>query len=101
MQVRAAAQAGADFALRHGWDAGGIAGAVTAATALPVTATPAPSEAAGCVVEAQVATSGCPNGPTAGTFVTVSAQNSFSPLLAWPGLPAASTISAQAEVRIP
>ncbi|HEX3700485.1 MAG TPA: TadE/TadG family type IV pilus assembly protein [Phenylobacterium sp.] len=102
MQARAAAQAGADFALRHGWDASGIQGAVTAATALPVTATPAPTEATGCVVSGLVANAGCPaNGPSVGTFVTVSAQNSFAPLLAWPGLPASSTINAQAEIRIP
>jgi Flp pilus assembly protein TadG len=105
MQVNAAAQAGADFAQRNGWNPTGIQTAVTGATPLTITASPAPAQATGCVVSgAIVAPTGgaCPaGGGPPGDFVTVSAQKPFTSLLNWPGLTAKPTISAQAVVRIP
>jgi Flp pilus assembly protein TadG len=105
MQVNAAAQAGADFAVRNGWNAAGITTAVTTATPLAVTASPAPTQGAGCAVgtAVQAAVGGsCPNGGGApGNFVLVSAQKAFTPIMPWPGLPRQPTLSAQARVRIP
>src|SRR4051812_25655166 len=43
MRVSAAAQAGADWAQRNGWNLDGINRAVTSATLTPAAATPAPS----------------------------------------------------------
>lgn len=104
MQVRAAAQAGADYALRNGWNAAAIQAAVTSATPLGATASPAPTETRGCISNGAVVASGganCPNGGAAGEFVTVWAQAPFSPLMKWPGAPLPSQLTAQAEVRVP
>src|SRR5947209_8673258 len=43
MQVQDAAQAGAQYAMAHGWNSASIQNAVTGATALSVTAAPAPA----------------------------------------------------------
>src|SRR6266567_5980007 len=49
IQVQQAAQAGAQYALLHGWNSSAITNAVTAATNLPgVSAAPAPTESCGC-----------------------------------------------------
>ncbi|MDE2486059.1 MAG: pilus assembly protein [Alphaproteobacteria bacterium] len=104
MQIRAAAQAGADYALRKGWDPTAIEEAVANATPLTAAASPAPAETTGCIVGGAVVQSAgpnCPNGGPAGQFVTVWAQAPFSPLMAWPGVPLPSQLTARAEVRIP
>jgi Flp pilus assembly protein TadG len=104
MQVRAAAQAGADYALGHGWDFGQIQAAVRSATPLAAEPLPAPAETQGCVSEGVVAPTAaatCPNGGAAGRFVTVWAKAPFSPLMAWPGVPLPKQVTAQAQVRIP
>jgi len=103
MQVAAAAHAGADYALRNGWNQTGVQNAVTAATSLAVSATPAPALSKGCISNnALVITtnSTCPSGGASGSYVVVNAQSPFSPLLAWSGLSFPSTITAQAAVRI-
>src|SRR6266478_5540273 len=49
IQVQQAAQAGAQYALLHGYSSSAITNAVTAATNLPgVSAAPAPSQSCGC-----------------------------------------------------
>src|SRR6266404_8143461 len=49
IQVQQAAQAGAQYALLHGYNSSAIANAVTAATTLPgVSAAPAPTQSCGC-----------------------------------------------------
>jgi Flp pilus assembly protein TadG len=104
MQVRAAAQAGADSALRHGWDLARIQTAVRGATPLAAQASPAPAQMQGCVVAGAVAPAAgptCPNGGAAGHFVTVWAQAPFAPLMPWPGVPLPKRVTAQAQVRIP
>jgi len=104
MQVNAAAQAGADFALRNGWNAAGISGAVTGAAPIAVVALPAPTEVQRCVVNGVLAAppgGACADGGPVGNFVVVGAQRQFTPLLPLPGLAQVKPINAQAMVRIP
>src|SRR5260370_27114589 len=63
IQVQQAAQAGAQYALLHGWNSSAISNAVTAATTLPsVSAAPAPSQSYGCPTGTAIAaaTNGSP-----------------------------------------
>jgi Flp pilus assembly protein TadG len=108
MQVRAAAQAGAEYAQGHGFDADAITAAVQGATALPTTganalAVSAPVEASQCLDRTGklAAATGptCPAGGPAGTFVAVNVSKPFTPILDWPGL-AFSRIQAQSTVRV-
>lgn len=107
MEVRAAAQAGADYALANGWDAAGISAAVRDATRSPLSiqVTPAPALAERCVVGQAMAAAGpggqCPSGAVAGRYVTVGAQAPYQPILPWPGMSGSRTLTAQAVVRIP
>ena len=109
MQVRAAAQAGADYAQRNGWNATAIQTAVTTATALPTTGAqkltvPLPVQTTGCIGANGVVSANagpkCPNGVAVGNFVIVAAQKGFAPLLNWPGVHLGSQIKVQAEIRI-
>ena len=103
MEVSTAAHAGADYAMHKGWNASAIQAAVTSATGLPVTASPAPQLSNGCLSgNTVVFTTGstCTSGGTPGSYVIVNAQTPFSPLVAWSGLPLPTTLSAQAVVRI-
>lgn len=108
MQVRAAAQAGADFAQRHGFNPAAITAAVQGATSLPTSganalAVSTPVQATQCLDSTGklAAATGptCPAGGPAGTFVAVNVQKPFTPLMAWPGLSFAQ-IRAQSTVRI-
>jgi Flp pilus assembly protein TadG len=106
MQVRAAAQAGADFAQRNGFDAAAIQTAVLSATALPTSGAhaltvSAPTQHTQCLVNGAFvnATGNCAAGGTAGTFMTVSVQKPFTPILNWPGFSFAQ-IKGQSTVRI-
>lgn len=104
MEVQNAAQAGAEYALKHGFSATGISSAVTAATTLTVSATPAPAESCGCpsgtsLTPATCGTS-CANGLAAGTYVTVGAQSTYSTLVPYPGIASSYTLAASSTVRI-
>ena len=104
MQVQDAAQAGAQYAMAHGWNSSSIQSAVTSATTLSVSATPAPSKSCGCPdgssVSAATCGSTCSDGRTAGSYVTVSAQATYTPLLPYPTMGTSVTLSAQATARI-
>ena len=103
MQVKAAAQAGADYARKNGWNAAGISNAVTSATSITVSATPAPAQATACVSGMTIAAAGggtCAAGGAPGAFITVSAQAPFAPIMPWPGLSQPTTVAAQAVVRL-
>jgi Flp pilus assembly protein TadG len=105
MQVQNAAQAGAAYAVLHGFAANSIENAVTSATSFAgLSASPAPSEFCGCPSSSGVATatcaSTCSGGSSPGTYVTVSSQGTYATLLAYPGLPNSYTLSAQSTVRI-
>ncbi len=104
MEVQNAAQAGAEYARKHGFSASGITSAVTAATPLTVSATPAPAESCGCpsgtsLTPATCGTS-CASGLTAGTYVTVSAQATYTTLVPYPGIANSFTLAAASTVRI-
>ena len=84
-----------------------IANAVTAATSLTVTASPAPSQACGCPSSSTVApvapaacNSTCPNGQTAGYYVIVNAQSPYTPQLPYSVLGSSLILTAQSTVRI-
>ena len=68
-----------------------------------VTASPAPAQFCGCASATGVASNACntscPAGGTAGTYVSVNASASYSPMLPYPFLPSALTLSSQAIVR--
>ena len=105
MQVNDAAQAGAQYAIEHGWDSTAISNAVTGATTLSgVSASPAPAQSCGCPSTSGLTTvtcgTTCTGGLTAGTYVTVSAQVSYSPLMSSPILGSTITLTAQSIARI-
>jgi Flp pilus assembly protein TadG len=104
LQVRAAAQAGAEYAQRRGWDPQGVANAVSAATPVAAAAAPAPSLLTACVMADDIVPStaaACDGGDAPGRFVMVSAQAPFVPLFPGIGeLILPRIVSAQATVRI-
>jgi Flp pilus assembly protein TadG len=104
MQVQDAAQAGAQYAMAHGWNSSAIQSAVTSATMLSVSASPAPSKSCGCPSSSSVSSAACgatcPDGQTAGTYVTVGAQATYTPLLPYPTMGSSLTLSAQTTARI-
>jgi Flp pilus assembly protein TadG len=108
MQVSDAAGAGAQYALLNGFNQSKIAQAVTSATGLPgVSASPAPSESCGCpnssgggVTAASCGSTCQSTGEAAGTYVTVSAQVVYVPMLSYASLGSSVTLSAQSTVRI-
>lgn len=105
MQVQNSAQAGAQYAAVHGFNSSSITTAVSSATSTTgISATPAPTQFCGCVVNKQVvsATCGttCADGMTTGTYVTASAARDFSPIVAWPGFQTTYHQTATSTVRI-
>ncbi|HTY69287.1 MAG TPA: TadE/TadG family type IV pilus assembly protein [Alphaproteobacteria bacterium] len=103
IEVQNAAQAGAEYVLKHGYSVAGISGAVTSATPLTVSATPAPTQTCGCpsgtsITPATCGTS-CPSGLTAGTYVTVNAQATYTTLVPYPGISSSYTLTASSTVR--
>jgi len=103
MQLDAAAQAGADYARTHGWDAAGIQAAAAGATGLAGVSAAAPQLVTACVsgaALAPVASGPCPAGGQPGRFVSVQAQKAFSGLMPGSGAMLPRTITAKAVVRI-
>ena len=106
MQVTNAARAGAEFAIKNGYDSTNVQTAVTNATNLSgVQANPPPSTSCGCP-DATIGVSnatcgvGCPDGSTACTYLTVNARVSYSTLFAWPGISSPMLLSSSATVRL-
>lgn len=105
LQVQDAAQAGAQYAAAKGWNSTGIQNAVTSASSnLTISASPAPSETCGCPngtsIVAASCGSACTNGQSAGTYVTVNAQASYSPILPYSFFGSSTTLSATSVVRV-
>ena len=108
MRVQDAAEAGAQYALSHGYSTSSITSAAQNATSLGATVSVTPSEACGCITATgTVDTSSygsppctpnaCSDGSTPGTFVGVATQTTYTPLLA----PTTSlTLNGTAVVRI-
>ena len=106
MQVQNAAQAGAQYAIVHGFAASSIASAVTAATTFSgITASPAPNQYCGCPSNTGIAStdcsSTCSDGSKPGTYVAVSAQGTYDTILQYPLISNSFTLTAQSTVRIP
>jgi len=104
LKVRAAAQAGASWARKNGWDLQGVTDAVAAATSTAVSATPAPQLAVGCLRGQAIVGPDphgrCPGGQPAGGYVLVTAQAPFRPQAPWPAAFWPAVIRAQATVRV-
>jgi len=103
--VNDAAQAGADYALSHGWNSSAIQTAVNNATNLTgVSASPAPSQFCGCpsgtAVTSATCGSTCANGQAVGTYVAVSAQRTFRPLVPYSGFGSSVVLKGTSTVRI-
>jgi hypothetical protein len=107
MQVNNAAETGALYAARNGYDASGISAAVTGATGTPgITATPAPAQFCGCpgaggITEVTcVAPPPCTDGSPAGQYARISASLSHQKILPGVGLPLPATLTAHSIVRL-
>jgi Flp pilus assembly protein TadG len=108
-QVGFAAQAGADYAIAHGFDATKISNAIVNATKYTaITAGPTPpKQVCGCTSASGVAISGvppcaavCSNGAKAGTYVQANSQAQLSPIIPNPWQTGTVTLTAKAIVRI-
>lgn len=105
MQVENAARAGAEHAIRNGFDSNAIAAVVAGTTSFPgINPLPAPSQFCGCAsiagVTAVTCGGGCPGGASPGTYVAISAQGTYSTILPYFGLPNSFTFTAQSTVRL-
>ena len=105
MQTQDAAEAGALYAAKHGWDAAGISAAVVNATgASGMAASPAPSKFCGCPgvggVAAIACTSTCAGGVTPGVYIQINATLPHATILPYLGLPIPSSLTFQSTVRI-
>jgi hypothetical protein len=109
IQVQQAAQAGAEYASRHPWNSSSVTAienAMTSASRLTLLpwsdpcvlgANPAPCQTRGCLVDEKI--SQCPNGESAGYYVVVNAQVSYSRILPFSLLENPTPLVAQATVR--
>jgi len=104
MQVQHAAQAGADFAMRNGFNSAAIMTAVTSATAFAgLEAVPAPVESCGCAsagaVTPAICGTTCAGGVAAGRYISVSARGTYTTILPYPGIPTSLTFDATSMAR--
>jgi Flp pilus assembly protein TadG len=105
MQVQGAAQAGAQYAMVHGFDPNSISTAVSNATGQSgISASPSPLQYCGCATSAGVTNvtcgSPCPAGAVSGTYVQVSTQGTYTTILPYPMIANSFTLTAQAVVRV-
>jgi hypothetical protein len=103
MQVEDAVQLGAAYAVVHGFDASAISAVVTSGNST-ISASPPPTQSCGCAGGSSVTTvdcgSICPGGATAGRYVTVSAQTTYSTAMNYGVVPSSYSLSAQSTVRL-
>jgi Flp pilus assembly protein TadG len=105
MQVQNAAEAGALYVAKYGWNSAGISAAVVNSTGLSgLTASPAPSEFCGCpaanAIASSVCAQTCASGATAGTYVKINASLTHQTILALPGMVSPTTLTGIAIVRV-
>jgi hypothetical protein len=104
MQVQRAAQTGAEYAVARGFDAAAITSAITSTPLSGLSASPAPRQFCGCGSSTGISEvacdANCSGGARAGTHVTASAQSVYQPILPYPLLPDAFTLTAQSTVRM-
>jgi len=105
MQVYNSVEAGALYAAKNGYDAAGIAAAVTNASGTQgITATPAPVQFCGCpdatgIVET-ACNATCNDGNPPGQYVRISAALPHKTILPYPSLQLPTTLTAQSVVRL-
>jgi Flp pilus assembly protein TadG len=105
MQVEEAAQAGAEWAIRNGFDASSISNAVSSATNAPgLSVSPTPVQFCGCANGSAITTASCgttcSGGAQAATYTTVSATMTYSTLLNYGFFPSSYNFSSQSTVRL-
>lgn len=105
MQAQSAAEAGALYAAKHGWDLTGIEGAVVNATgASGITADPAPQTFCGCPqtggIIATSCNSTCPGGSPPGQYVEIHASLAHQTILPYPGLPTPLVLKGKSTLRL-
>lgn len=107
LQVASAAQAGAVYAAAQGWNAtaSAIENAITGATSLAVSASPAPAWVCGCPnasmgISSVPCGTACPDGSSPAHYVSMGAQLSYSPLLPYPGVGKTVVLSYTSYARL-
>lgn len=106
MAVDNAARAGAEYAVRFGYDSSNIAAAITAATSVSgISATPSPTQSCGCPDAASgiavvACGTNCPSGGSAGKYVIINAAADYNFLFPWPGVSNPFPLAASEKVRI-
>ncbi len=105
MQVENAVQTAAAYAIARGFDAAAVTSIVTGSVnGVTINASPAPTQFCGCATGTAIAAatcgSICPNGNAAGTYVTISAQSSYSTTLNYSVVPNTYTFTAASTVRL-
>jgi Flp pilus assembly protein TadG len=105
MEVQNAAQAGAQYAIAHGFNANSISQAVTSATNLAgIAVSSGPTKFCGCPssigVTNTACNSTCSGGSTPGTYVTVSARGTYTTIVPYPLIPNSFTFTSPSTVRI-
>ena len=105
MRVQNAAEAGALFVAKHGWNSAGISAAVVNATGVSgITANPAPTQFRGCPAANGITSRDCTltysDGTAASSFVQISATLAHATILTYPGLALPTTRTGRAIVRV-
>lgn len=105
LQVQAAAEAGAQYAIRNTWSSAAIASEVAGATgARAISATPAPAQICACadggIFTQTDCTATCASGNTPGRYASVSAQMEYQTILPYPGIPSPLLLSGHAYRRL-
>jgi Flp pilus assembly protein TadG len=105
MQIEDAAQAGAAWAVKNGFNANAISNAVTSAVSEPaISVSPAPVQFCGCASVSGISTvtcgTTCSGGILSGTYTTVSAQMTYNTILPYGFFPSTYNLSSQSTVRL-
>jgi Flp pilus assembly protein TadG len=104
MQAQNAAEAGAVYVSKHGFEVLGISNAVVnATTAAGITATPAPSQFCGCPVVSGITevacTVTCGDGSAPGQYVRINARVTHTPLISLSSVIIPAAFTGQAIIR--
>ncbi len=104
-QLDSAARAGSEYARLHGFDSIAISNAVVNATQVPgIAATPAPIQYCGCASSTGIGNVDCslpcPGGSMPGTYVTVSAQATYTTIVPYPFFATSYQLSGQSTIRV-
>jgi Flp pilus assembly protein TadG len=105
MQVQNAVEAGALYAVKHGWDSARISAALVSATdTAGITATPSPTQFCGCPgvsgIISATCSSTCADGNSPGQYVQINAAITRRSLILSTNLPLPATFTAQSIVRL-